>query len=258
MFTVFRNVFSILKRISEERPNKKSAELDFWKREIPKYVEWYQGKRYLYNFTPPAQTDKHSEYGLPVDALITWLILYQQQKYLADLRISADQFCGMRILDVGCGPFPSIFVFKEAEYYGIDPLINEYRTVGYPIDLWAHQGFHYYANSAEEIPFDDSFFHVVISVNAIDHVDYFAQTAREVKRVLKPDGVFRMHVHYHKKKVCEPIELNDQVFLENYSWVSNLKKIYQSRTKDTAIIKRPDLYFRNIKKSFTDSKPHNK
>ena len=128
------------------------------------------------------------------------------------------------ILDVGCGPFPSIFVFKEAEYYGIDPLIDEYRALGYPIDLWAHQGFHYYANSVEKIPFDDSFFNVVISVNAIDHAD----------------GIFRMHVHYHKKTVCEPIELNDQVFLENYHWVLNLKKIYHSRTKDMGLYTAPE------------------
>lgn len=239
MFTILRNVIATLKGRSAKRPDKKSAELGFWKREIPKYVEWYQGKGYLYKFPPPAQADKHSEYGLPIDALITWLRLYQQQKYLVDLRVSADQFRGMRILDVGCGPFPSIFVFKEAEYYGIDPLISEYRTVGYPIDLWTQQGFHYYANGAEKMPFDDSFFHVVISVNAIDHVDDFAQTAREVKRVLKPDGVIRMHVHYHKKTICEPIELDDQIFLQHYNWVPNLKKIRQSRTKDMGLYTAP-------------------
>jgi len=240
MFTVFGNAISIIRRIFAEESNKKSAELDFWKREIPKCVEWYQGKRHLYNFAPPPSVDKHSEYGLPVDALITWLKLYQQQKYLIDLQVSADQFRGTKMLDVGCGPFPSIFAFKDVEYYGIDPLINAYRAAGYPIDLWTYQGFHYYANSAEEMPFKESFFDAVISVNAIDHVDEFKETAKAIKKVLKPDGLFRMHVHYHKKKTCEPVELNDQIFLENFGWVVNLKKIHQSRNKDMGLYTAPE------------------
>ena len=239
MTTILRDVIATLKGISGKRPDKTSAELGFWKQEISKYVEWYQGKRPHYNFPPPIQVDKYTKYGLPIDALITWLGLYQQPKYLVDLGVGAEQFRGMRILDVGCGPFPNIFAFKEAEYYGIDPLTNEYRTAGYPIDLWTQQGFHYYADYAEKMPFDDNFFDVVVSVNAIDHVNDFAQTAREIKRVMKPKSILRMHVHYHKKTICEPIELDDQIFLQHYNWVPNLKKIRQSRTKDMGLYTAP-------------------
>ena len=35
------------------------------------------------------------------------------------------------------------------------------------------------------MPFEDGFFDAVISVNAIDHVNDFAETAKEIKRVLK-------------------------------------------------------------------------
>ena len=240
MATIFGKVIAILQGRSRRRSDKASAELGFWKQEISKYVEWYQGKRHLYGFLPPMQVDKYAEYGLPIDALIAWLRLYQQPKYLVDLQLRAEQFRGMRMLDVGCGPFPSIFAFKDAEYYGIDPLIDEYRTLGYPIDLWTQQGLHYYTNYAERMPFEDDFFDVVVSVNAIDHVDDFAQTAREIKRVMKPKGILHMHVHYHKRMISEPIELDDQVFLQHYDWVPNLKKIYQSRTKDMGLYTAPE------------------
>ena len=186
-------------------------------------------------FLPPNEYSKYTKYGLPIDAIITWLKLFQQKKYLSDLNVNCNAYRGMRILDVGCGPFPSIFCFKEAKYYGIDPLIKKYRSAGYPIDLWSKQGFHYYAKKSENMPFEDNYFDVVISVNAIDHVDNFSKTAKEIRRVLKPEGILRMHVHYHKKTILEPIELDDRSFLQHYSWVNNLKKIYQSKTKDMGL-----------------------
>ena len=245
MITTVKTVLSAFRRKPSEKVGGKSeAELNFWKEEIENYVEWYLGEKTHCGFQSPKEADKFSGYGLPLDAVITWLRLYQQQKYLADLQISVDQFRGMRILDIGCGPFPSICVFEGAEYYGLDPLAYEYRAIGYPIGLWGEQGFHFVVGRSERMSFDDNSFEVVISVNAIDHVDDFALTAIEVRRVLKADGILRMHVHYHRKTTCEPIELKDRVFLDHYGWVPNLRKICQSRTKDMGLHEAPqgELY----------------
>ena len=48
----------------------------------------------------------------------------------------------------------------------------------------------------------------------VDHVDNIEKTAQEVRRVLKPSGRFRMHVHYHPPTMPEPLDLND----ENVCW----------------------------------------
>ena len=40
-----------------------------------------------------------------------------------------------------------------------------------------------------------------------------------------------MHVHYHPKTAAEPLELNDEVFVRHYSWVSGLKKFSKSKFK---------------------------
>src|SRR5687767_6549890 len=64
----------------------------------------------------------------------------------------------------------------------------------------------------------------------------FENIAIEIKRVLKPGGRFRMHVHYHLKTTTEPIELNDEIFLKHYSWVNGLKKIQESKEKTGTLL----------------------
>ena len=53
-----------------------------------------------------------------------------------------------------------------------------------------------------------------------------------------------MHVHYHPKTKAEPLELNDEVFLKNYSWVNNLKKYSESKHKIGSSLDEnsPELY----------------
>jgi SAM-dependent methyltransferase len=85
------------------------------------------------------------------------------------------------------------------------------------------------------MPFADGWFDAVVSVTAIDHIDDFGAGAAEVRRVLKPDGIFRMHVHYHPATRTEPLELNDEVFLEHYGWVPGLRKIITGDTKDSGM-----------------------
>lgn len=78
------------------------------------------------------------------------------------------------------------------------------------------------------MPFPDNFFDAVISVNAIDHVDDFEQTSKEIERVLKPSGKIRLHIHYHKKTSTEPLELSDKIVGDAFSWCKNFRKVGES------------------------------
>ena len=148
-------------------------------------------------------------------------------KYLEDLQLSPDSFQGMKLLDIGSGPMPSATCFKGCRIFCLEPLLAKYLEVGFPL--------HYYENVtfihgvSERIPVEDSFFDAVISVNAIDHVDDIRKTAAEIKRILKPDGLFRMHVHYHSSTKCEPIMLDDHIFQELFGWCTNLAKVKTSK-----------------------------
>jgi SAM-dependent methyltransferase len=209
--------------------DKEFAEIKFWRSQIEKYVSWYKGEiPELYGHPTPENKVKSAT--LELSAILTFFEVHQKVKYRDDLRLDVGELAGMKVLDIGSGPFPSALCFEDCDVYSLDPLFDSYLTSGYPIHCYEARGRFVHAK-AESMPFEGAFFDAVISVNAIDHVNDFQLTAQEVKRVLKPGGKFRMHVHYHPKTKAEPLELNDEVFLKHYSWVVGLNKISESKQK---------------------------
>jgi SAM-dependent methyltransferase len=217
---------------------KQNAEVRFWQKEIARYVQWYNGElKELYGHPSPTSNKVHA--ATPeISAILTFFEIHQKPKYLRDLLMDKNDFGGSRLLDIGSGPFPSALCFANCEVYCLDPLFDRYLGAGFPIHCYASRA-RFVQAPAEAIPFSDGFFEAVISVNAIDHVDDFEKTALEIKRILKPGGRFRMHVHYHPKTTAEPLELNDDVFLKNYSWVANIKKWQESREKLGTVLTDP-------------------
>lgn len=221
--------------------DKEFAEIKFWRRQILEYVKWYKGEiPELYGHPLPAS--KVVAYTTELAAILTFFEVHQKLKYQRDLRLQTNELAGMKVLDIGSGPFPSALCFTGCDVYSLDPLFDSYLSAGYPIHCYEARA-RFVLAAAEDIPFEDGFFDAVISMNAIDHVNNFEAAALEIKRVLKPGGRFRMHVHYHPKTKAEPLELNDEVFLKNYSWVSNLKKIAESQQKTgTSLTSNQELY----------------
>lgn len=201
---------------------KQYAEALYWQKEVDKYVKWFHGEA-LYGNRPPTEAEKIDFYDERTNALLTFYYVHQAVKYLHHLDLTKGDFEGLSVLDVGSGPFPNALCFERAScVYSLDPLIPRYIEAGYPIHAYNNKN-KFIAAPAEKIPVPDGTFSAVVSVNAIDHVDNFAQTAREIKRVLKTDGRFRMHVHYHKPTLAEPHQLNDILFYNHYYWVKDLK-----------------------------------
>jgi len=221
--------------------DKEFAEIKFWRKQIVQYIKWYNGEiPELYGH--PTPINKVRQRTTELSAILTFFEVHQKVKYRNDLKLDIDEFSGMKVLDIGSGPFPSALCFKDCEVYSLDPLFDSYLSAGYPIHCYESRGKFVHAK-AEAMPFEDGFFDAVISVNAIDHVNDFADAAKEIKRVLQPGGRFRMHVHYHPKTKAEPLELNDEVFLKHYSWVSGLKKIAVSKQKTgTSLTGNDELY----------------
>ncbi len=207
---------------------KQDVELAFWRQERKRYQKWFAGELSpLYN-TPSPENDEKEKASNPKDAsILTWHRLHQEVKYLEDLELTPDAFQGMQLLDIGSGPIPSATCFEGCRVYCLEPLLLKYLEVGFPL--------HYYENvtfihgGSERIPVKDSVFDAVISVNAIDHVDDIRETAAEIKRVLRTDGLFRMHVHYHPSTECEPISLDDDLFQELFGGCINLAKVKTSK-----------------------------
>lgn len=210
--------------------SKYQDEINFWRNELTRYQQWYNGEiTELYEEPSPKEEQKVKARNLKDSALLTFFNVHQKTKYLEDLQLPKNAFDGLKVLDVGSGPFPSASAFEGADLFCLDPLVPAYIEAGFPL--------HYYDNArfihsfAEDMPVEDGFFDAAISVNAIDHVDDFFKTAQEIKRVLKPGGKVRMHMHYHEKALAEPIELNDEIVSKAFSWCEGFKRISDSKSK---------------------------
>lgn len=136
------------------------------------------------------------------------LTLHQMRPmYWESLRIPGDHFAGQRILEIGCGALVPSLVFAARERHGIDPLVDAYKSLGYPLDEFPITLVNC---GAERMPYADGFFDSVLSVNVLDHVDDFEQTAAEIARVTKRGGGLYIEVEYHQPTDTEPLVLSDE------------------------------------------------
>lgn len=141
------------------------------------------------------------------------------------------------ILDIGCGPRGSLeWADMAKKRIGLDPLADKYenlREVNHKMD---------YVNSyAENIPFNDNYFDVVCSFNSLDHVDDLDKVISEIKRILKPGGIFLLITDVnHDPTDCEPIYFSwdivdkfkpfELIFNKHFEKLEN--GIYQSISKN--------------------------
>lgn len=244
-----RSFYLFLERIREnshffsQSPHlsKYRAEVEFWRTELDRYNKWFDSEITLYGENPPEDHQKIIVHSRKHSVVLTWAKVHQFRKYLEDLCLEKKAFAGLKILDIGSGPIPSACVFENCEIFCLDPLWGDYIKIGFPLHYYDRVKF--VSGYSEDIPIRDHFFDAVISVNAIDHVDNFFSTAQEIQRVLKPNGLLRMHIHYHKKTETEPLELNDGLVMKAFEWCPGWHKIRESNENYSSILKNPDEKF---------------
>ena len=114
--------------------------------------------------------------------------LYHDLRFRAVRKMLADLPRDGKILDVGCG---SGFAVEHCargradwQIYGIDvaPTLIQYAKEKRP-------QFHFELAKAEQLPFPDGMFDVVLSLDTIEHLVDPARALAEARRVLKGNGV---------------------------------------------------------------------
>jgi SAM-dependent methyltransferase len=199
---------------SYREARKHEAELIFWQDSLTWLKSWFQdGAPGRSGIRAPtvAQRATISESWI-VNAVMTMHGL--RPHYMERLRIERDHFRSQRVLEIGCGPLAPILQFDDCERHCVDPLVNVYMAAGWPLFEYDAKFFNF---GGESLPYPDNYFDAVISVNALDHVKDFEQTAREMERVLKPGGSIYFEVEYHAPTVTEPLSLNNIRVLQAFS-----------------------------------------
>jgi SAM-dependent methyltransferase len=191
------------------------AELEWWKAELGRYRSWFDGSSgSLWGVAPPTSVQKRSG-ATPEERAVRTFLALTIDRYPTTLGIEPNRFAGRRVLDLGCGPLPYSLAFTDCEIVALDPLIEEYRAAGFPLDSFSDR-IDFFKGFAEQMPFTDRSFDAIICVNAIDHVDDLEATAREIARVVRSGGELWMQVHYHEPTLLEPQAIDDRVMSRNF------------------------------------------
>ena len=186
---------------------KEAAELAHWRHELEHLRRWFiDGTEDWWGLPAPSDEQKLTASDLwATNGILT--MHHLRATYWEELQLDGEALDGERVLEVGCGPLAPVLQFRGCERHGLDILIDAYLNAGWPLfDLDVR----FVDAPAERMPYPDGWFDSVISVNALDHVDDFEATCREMERVLRPGGRMRFNVEYHKPTVTEPLELDDR------------------------------------------------
>lgn len=146
---------------------------------------------------------------------------------------------GKVVLDVasGSGYGTKMLAEKAAKVYGVD--INE-DAVEYSKQNYGGANIEYLVGDGELIPLEDNSVDVVTTFETIEHVPNYEKFVKEIKRVLKPDGLALVstpndlefaegnHFHLHEFEYSELVSLLKKDF-------KNIDSYYQATWKYVAV-----------------------
>jgi len=208
MFGLRKRAQEMLRRVSPSYriKRKHEAELAYWQSGLQNLEDWFaKGANLRIGLPPPTPEQKlNVSDSWVVNAVMSLHSL--RPHYTERLRIERDHFRGQRVLEVGCGPLAPILQFTGCARHCADPLVGAYLAAGWPLYDYDAK---FVSTRGESLPYREGYFDAVISVNALDHVDDFEQTAREMERVVRPGGRIYFDVEYHEPTVTEPLKLDD-------------------------------------------------
>lgn len=150
-----------------------------------------------------------------------------------------DIIKGKIVLDIasGSGYGTKMLAEKAKHVYGVD--VNE-QAVNYSKKYFSSKNIEYLVGDGVKIPLDDNSVDVVITFETIEHIEDYKIFIKEVKRVLRPDGIAIVstpndiefaegnHFHLHEFEYEELVSLLKKDF-------KNIKPYFQSTWKYVSI-----------------------
>ncbi|MBO9522546.1 MAG: methyltransferase domain-containing protein [Nocardioidaceae bacterium] len=124
---------------------------------------------------------------------------------------------GKRVLDVGAGSRLRSLWFEDAEVVVLEPLADKFRDEVPWNDF--DQAVAVYSVPGEEfVPELENSIDLIVSINALDHGYDIAQSIRNLKRYLKPDGEAFLSFDMHDEPdYMHPLVLSNELMLGIYA-----------------------------------------
>jgi ubiquinone/menaquinone biosynthesis C-methylase UbiE len=150
-------------------------------------------------------------------------------RYLFATQFTVDK----EVLDIACGSgYGSHLLLVEGKSKTIVGVDIAKETVDYCKEKYKSEKLSFVVGSCEEIPLPDKSFDVVVSFETIEHINNHAGFLKEIKRVLRANGILVMstpnadisqkenHFHVHEINVGE----FDNMLMKHFK---HLKLFYQ-------------------------------
>jgi ubiquinone/menaquinone biosynthesis C-methylase UbiE len=118
---------------------------------------------------------------------------------------------GDKVLDLGCGEgrhVISVYLEEEVESIGVDLCLKDLAAANQKYQMFAapedkNRAFHLSNADALNLPFADNTFDKVLCSEVLEHIPDWQAALVEIKRVLKPEGIFCASVpRYWPEKIC--------------------------------------------------------
>lgn len=180
---------------------KAERELQWWQQELYRIVAWYHG------LIPTLWGRESPGEHPPVNffTAITAFRLADRTRYADLLQVPPGVY--YRVLDIGSGPLCPATWFG-GNIFSVEPLARQFIEIGYPMDQWGSVLIPQPAENLWMLP--DSGFDLVVSNNAMDHVDDFEAVCAEIDRLATPDATIRLNICCRKEPtLSEPQVIDD-------------------------------------------------
>ncbi|HLG90569.1 MAG TPA: class I SAM-dependent methyltransferase [Candidatus Saccharimonadales bacterium] len=114
------------------------------------------------------------------------LMIYGE--HVARYEAVKDLVTNKTVLDIACGSGygSSILARKAKKIIGVD---SDKKTIAYALEKYGLKNIEFLVGDANRIPIKDNAVDMVVSFETIEHVSDFKKFLREMKRVLKDDGL---------------------------------------------------------------------
>ena len=132
----------------------------------------------------------------------------------------AKPFCkGATVLDAACGEGYGSYLMKSWGAKNVEGIDISSDAIAFAKNQFKSEGLQYSLHTVEILPFEDNYFDLVVSLETMEHLENPELFLKEIKRVVKPDGVVILscpndNYYFEKDKIKNPFHKQAYTFFE--------------------------------------------